>query len=183
MKRYKRILESERRDTVKYKLPLIVVEDMERSRKFYEDILGQKVILDFGANITFEGDFSLQTKDSWRGFIGDCEDTIMFRPNNFELYFEEKQFEKFVQMLKNCGVELIHDVRRYPWGQSVIRFYDPDKHIIEVGESMASVIRRFHDEGLSVEEIVERTQHPQEFVESALNEKFQKKLVSVKCSD
>lgn len=168
---------------VKYKLPLLVVEDMERSRKFYEDLLGQKVILDFGANITFEGDFCLQTRESWRGFIGDAEDTIIFRPNNFELYFEEKQFDKFVDKLKCYGVELIHDVREYPWGQSVIRFYDPDMHIIEVGESMVSVIRRFSDQGLSVEEIAERTQHPLEFVSSALKEKYQKKLISVKCSD
>lgn len=168
---------------MKYKLPLLVVEDMERSRKFYEDLLGQKVILDFGANITFSGDFCLQTKDSWRGFIGDCEDTIMFRSNNFELYFEEKQFEKFVEKLKCFDVELIHDAREYPWGQSVIRFYDPDMHVIEVGESMVSVIRRFRDQGLSVEEIAEKTQHPQQFVKDALSEKFQKKLVAVKCTD
>lgn len=168
---------------MKYKLPLIVVEDMDRSRKFYEEILGQKVILDFGANITFSGDFSLQTKESWRGFIGDCEDTIMFRSNNFELYFEEKQFDKFVERLKCSGVPLIHDVREYPWGQCVIRFYDPDMHMIEVGESMVSVIRRFRGQGLSVEEIAERTQHPQEFVLDAINEKVQKKLVAVKFAD
>jgi len=166
---------------MKYKLPLIVVEDMERSRSFYEDLLGQKVILDFGANITFAGDFCLQTKESWRGFIGDCEDTIMFRPNNFELYFEEKNFERFIQKLKSYDcVEMIHDVREYPWGQSVVRFYDPDKHIIEVGESMVSVIRRFSSQGMSIPEIAERTQHPVEFVINALNEKVQRKLVSYK---
>jgi len=55
---------------MKFKGPLIVVEDLARSRKFYEDILGQKVILDFGANVTFQGDFSLQTKDTWMKFIG-----------------------------------------------------------------------------------------------------------------
>jgi catechol 2,3-dioxygenase-like lactoylglutathione lyase family enzyme len=169
---------------MKYKLPLIVVEDMERSRRFYEDLLGQKVILDFGANIVFAGDFCLQTKESWRGFIGDCEDTIMFRPNNFELFFEEKNFERFIQKLKSYdGVEMIHDVREYPWGQSVVRFYDPDKHIIEVGESMVSVIRRFHSQGMTIPEIVERTQHPEEFVNNALNVKVQKKLVSYKHHD
>ncbi len=155
---------------MKYKLPLIVVEDMERSRKFYEDLLGQEVILDFGANITFRGDFCLQTKDSWKGFLGDREDTIMFRSNNFELYFEEEQIDKFVEKLKYNGVELIHEVKGYPWGQNVIRFYDPDMHVIEVGESMASVVKRFHGQGLSVEEIAEKTQHPLEFVRNALNE-------------
>lgn len=169
---------------MKYKMPLIVVEDMERSRKFYEDLLGQKLILDFGANITFAGDFCLQTKESWRRFIGDCEDTIMFRSNNFELYFEEKHFDEFVEKLKSYeGAEIMHDVREYPWGQNVVRFYDPDKHIIEVGESMVSVVRRFRKQGMSVPEIVERTQHPEEFVKNALDEKFQKKLIAVKYPD
>lgn len=169
---------------MKYKVPLIVVEDMERSRKFYEELLGQKVVLDFGANITFAGDFSLQTRDSWSGFIGDSEDTIVFRSNNFELYFEEKNFEEFVEKLKSYGsVELVHGVREYPWGQHVIRFYDPDKHIIEVGESMERVVRRFRDKGMTAEEIAERTQHPLDFVNNALKAKFQKKLISFKCNE
>ena len=167
---------------MKFKLSVIVVKDMERSRKFYEDLLNLKVVLDFGANITFDGGLSLQARDVWRGFIG-SEDTIICRPNNFELYFEEKNLDKFLQKLKDFDVELVHDVKEYPWGQRVIRFYDPDKHIIEVGESMANVVRRFHDQGMSVEEIVERSQHPLEFVKEALNEKVQKRLVSVKCHD
>ena len=167
---------------MKFKLPVIVVKDMEQSRKFYEDLLGLKVIHDFGANITFDGGLSLQTRDVWRGFIG-SEDTIICRPNNFELYFEEKNLDKFVRKLSDFDVELIHDVKEYPWGQRVIRFYDPDKHIIEVGESMADVIRRFHSQGMSAEEIVERSQHPAEFVKEALNEKVQKRLVGVKCRD
>jgi catechol 2,3-dioxygenase-like lactoylglutathione lyase family enzyme len=155
---------------------------MEQSRKFYEELMDLKVVLDFGANITFDGGLSLQTRDVWRGFIG-SEDTIICRPNNFELYFEEKNLDKFVQKLSGFRVELVHGVKEYPWGQRVIRFYDPDKHIIEVGESMTVVIRRFRDQGMSAEEIVERSQHPMEFVKDALNEKVQKKLVGVKCRD
>ncbi len=45
-----------------------------------------------------------------------------------------------------------------------MRFYDPDKHIIEVGESMAVVAKRFLDQGLSVEETAKIIQHPVEFV-------------------
>ncbi|MDF2656458.1 MAG: Glyoxalase/bleomycin resistance protein/dioxygenase [Bacillota bacterium] len=166
---------------MKFRCPLIVVENMGRSRAFYEEVLGQKVVMDFGENITFSGDFSLQTKDSWRGFIGEYEDTIMFRPNNFELYFEEKKFDEFVEKLKASEVKLLHPVKEYPWGQHVVRFFDPDQHIIEVGESMVSVVKRFAEEGLTVDEIAEKTQHPVDFVEKALKEKIQKKLVAVKC--
>lgn len=56
----------------------------------------------------------------------------------------------------------------YPWGQRVIRFYDPDMHIIEVGEPMENVVKRFIDQGLSVEETSKRTQHPIEFVKNCL---------------
>jgi catechol 2,3-dioxygenase-like lactoylglutathione lyase family enzyme len=153
---------------MKYKLPLIVVDDIAASRNFYEDVLGQKVILDFGANITFEGDFALQSKSSWAGFIDKTEADIMAKSNNLELYFEEEDFDKYVERLKSHPIEYVHGVKEFPWGQRVIRFYDPDMHIIEVGESMASVVRRFLAQGLSVEETAERTQHPIEFVKLCL---------------
>ena len=166
---------------MKYKCPLIVVEDIERSRKFYEEVLCQKVVLDFGANVTFSGDFSLQSRGSWKGFIGEYEDTVVFRSNNFELYFEEKRFDEFLDRLKDYEVELLHEMKQYSWGQRVIRFYDPDQHIVEVGESMVSVVHRFIEQGLTIEQTAEVTQHPIEFVEKALKEKLRKKLVSVKC--
>ncbi|MEW9121058.1 MAG: hypothetical protein AB2421_00005 [Thermotaleaceae bacterium] len=53
-------------------------------------------------------------------------------------------------------------------GQRVIRFYDPDMHIIEVGESMETVVKGFIKQGLSIEETAERTQHPIEFVKRCL---------------
>lgn len=153
---------------MKFKLPLIIVADMAASRKFYEEILNQKVVMDFGANITFEGDFSLQTKDTWVDFIRKTEKDILKKPDNFELYFEEEQFEEFVEHLKSYQINYVHDVVEYPWGQRVIRFYDPDMHMIEVGESMEKVVKRFIGQGLSIEETAERTQHPTEFVKSCL---------------
>lgn len=153
---------------MKYKLPLIVVTDISVSRKFYEEVLNQKVILDFGANITFTGEFSLQTKASWVNFINKTQNDIVYKTNNFELYFEEEQFDEFVERLKSFDIQYVHDVVEYPWGQRVIRFYDPDMHIIEVGESMETAIKRFIAQGLSIEETAERTQHPIQFVKSCL---------------
>lgn len=153
---------------MKYKCPLLVVNDIAVSRKFYEDVLRQKVIMDFGANITFEGDFALQSKSSWADFINKTEDDISFESHNFELYFEEEHFDDCVERLQSYPIEYVHSVKKFPWGQRVIRFYDPDMHIIEVGESMVSVVRRFLAEGLSVEETAERTQHPVEFVRLCL---------------
>jgi len=150
-------------------MPLIVVKDMAVSRKFYEEVLNQKVVMDFGANITFEGAFSLQTKDTWIDFIRKTAEDISNKPDNFELYFEEERFDDFVERLKAYDINYVHDVIEYSWGQRVIRFYDPDMHMIEVGESMETVIKRFIGKGLSVEETAERTQHPIEIVKGCIN--------------
>ena len=150
---------------MKYMCPMLVVENMQISRTFYETVLRQKVVLDFGANITFEGSFSLQTKSTWTDFIRKTGDDIKFGGNNFELDFEEEDFEGFLKHLENFpDVERLHDIIEYPWGQKVIRFYDPDRHIIEVGESMVSVVKRFLEEGLSIEAVSQRTMYPVEFV-------------------
>jgi hypothetical protein len=47
-------------------------------------------------------------------------------------------------------------VFEHGWGQRVIRFYDLDWHIIEVGEEMDFVVRRFLAQGLSVAETAKR---------------------------
>ena len=40
---------------VKFICTLITVADMQRSRHFYENVLGQKVETDFGENVSFGG--------------------------------------------------------------------------------------------------------------------------------
>ncbi|MTK10696.1 MAG: glyoxalase/bleomycin resistance/dioxygenase family protein [Clostridiaceae bacterium] len=150
---------------MKFMCPLIVVNDISVSRNFYEEVLNQKVILDFGANITFEGNFALQSKETWIDFIDKTEEDIKQNSNSFELYFEEENIDDFIERLKNyADLQYVHGVKEFPWGQRVIRFYDPDMHIIEIGESMVSVVKRFLNQGLSVEETAQRTQHPIEFV-------------------
>lgn len=149
--------------------PLLVVESIENSRRFYEDVLGQKVVLDFGANITFDGGFSLQSKETWQDFIDKKEEDILHKSNNFELYFEEEDFNQYVQKLESfSNIVYVHKVKGYPWGQRVIRFYDLDGHIIEVGENMKKVVLRFLESGMTAEEVAEKTEHPIEFVKSCM---------------
>ena len=45
-----------------------------------------------------------------------------------------------------------------------MRFYDPDGHIIEVGENIQSVCRRFADSGMTPEQIAVRMDVPPEAV-------------------
>jgi len=146
-----------------------VVKSIEKSRKFYEDVLGQKVVMDYGENITFDGDFSLQSSSSWQKFIDKNDDEIIQKSNSFELYFEEEDFEGFLNRLKAIDyIEYVHDTKEYSWGQHVIRFYDPDGHIIEIGESMRFVAKHFLAQGMTVEEVSKRSQLPIEFVKSCI---------------
>ena len=146
--------------------PMLVVTDMEQSVAFYKNILDLDVILDFGANKTLTGGMALQTLDSFKAFIG--SEAISFGSKNAEMYFEEDDFDRFIEKLSASGVEYVHPVKEHSWGQRVVRFYDPDRHIIEVGESMSRVCRRFLDSGLSEEGIARRMGVSVEYVRSQL---------------
>ena len=45
-----------------------------------------------------------------------------------------------------------------------MRFYDPDGHIIEVGESILSTVGRFRDAGMTVSEIAVRMDVQEKYV-------------------
>jgi len=80
------------------------------------------------------------------------------QPNNFQLYFEVEDLDYWQNKISSTeGIEFIHKAKEYPWGQRFFRFYDYDKFIVEVAESMESVAKRFLSQGLSVEETAERT--------------------------
>lgn len=147
---------------MKLNSPMLVVTNIDKSVEFYNKVLGLRVIMDFGANKTLTGGLVLQTIDTYREFIG--KDEINFGGNNFEIYFEEDEFDNFIDNLEECNVELVHPVKEHSWGQRVVRFYDPDKHIIEVGENMKIVCKRFLNGGMTPEQVAERMDVPIEFV-------------------
>lgn len=147
---------------MKLKNPMLVVTDIDKSVEFYNKVLGLRVIADFGANKTLTGGLSLQTAETYREFIEN--DNITFGGNSFEIYFEEDDFDRFLERLENCGIEYVHPVKEHSWGQRAVRFYDPDRHIIEVGENLKSVCRRFLDSGMTPEQVAERMDVPLKFV-------------------
>jgi len=151
---------------MKLKNPMLVVRDMDRSLEFYKNILGLQVVMDFGANKTLTGGLCLQTLDSWQEFIG--TDAITFGGNNAEVYFEEDDFDRFVEKLTACAVDYVHPVREHAWGQRVVRLYDPDRHIIEIGENIKAVCRRFLDSGMTPEQAAERMDVPLTFVHGCM---------------
>ena len=50
---------------MKFKNPLLAVQDMERSKEFYHQVLGLHVVVDFGANVTLTGGVCLKSAGSF----------------------------------------------------------------------------------------------------------------------
>lgn len=155
-------------DKMKYICSLIVVQDIEASRNFYEKVLGQKVKYDFGENVQFEDGFAIHLEQHYKKLLGDEHGEIKKKANNFELYFETDEVEGIFNRLKNERIEFIHELREQPWGQRVMRFYDPDYHIVEVGETLEAVVLRYYSLGMNSDAIAKRTSMPQEFVEKTI---------------
>ena len=81
----------------------------------------------------------------------------MKKSNTAEVVFEEQVFDGFLNRLKEYPeIEYLGEVIEHSWGQRVIRFYDLDGHLIEVGEDMKMVVRRFLNTGMTMEEVSER---------------------------
>lgn len=151
---------------MKLKNPMLVVSDIDKSVEFYKKVFGLRVVMDFGANKTLTGGLALQTAQTYKKFIG--TDNISFGGNNFEIYFEEDDFDGFASRLSECDIEYVHPIKEHSCGQRVVRFYDPDRHIIEVGENMKAVCKRFLDGGLTPAQVAKRMDVPIKFVNNCM---------------
>lgn len=111
---------------------LIVVKDIERSKNFYHDLFGLETIVDNDGNMILTEGLVLQDEAIWKNFIGK---EIIPENNSCELYFEEKNIEAFAEKLEKYEppVTYVNKLMTHSWGQKVIRFYDPDGNLIEVG--------------------------------------------------
>lgn len=144
---------------MKYSGVCIMVEDMERAKRFYTEVLSQHIAMDMGQNVTFEGGYSLQSE--YERLMGIPQKEVTQQSNSFELYFEEDDLDGTIARLEAYGgVQFRHRKKEAPWGQYSIVFYDPDGHLIEVGETMSALVGRFAGQGFTPEQISERTSLP-----------------------
>lgn len=117
---------------MKLKNVLIVVNDIEKARQFYYDLFGLEMILDNDGNMVLTEGLVLQEEKYWKEFI---DKEIILENNSCELYFEEEDIEAFIEKLEEYypDVKYVNKLMTHSWGQKVIRFYDPDGNLIEVG--------------------------------------------------
>lgn len=120
---------------MKLKNVLIVVKDIEKSRKYYHDLFGLELVLDNDGNMILTEGLVLQQESYWNEFLGR---KVEWKNNSSELYFEEKDIEGFVSKLEALypETEFVNRLITHSWGQKVTRFYDLDGNLIEVGTPM-----------------------------------------------
>ena len=117
---------------MKLKNVLIVVKDIEKSRKFYHDLFDIDLVLDNDGNMILTEGLVLQDEKIWKSFL---DRDIVPKSNSCELYFEEQDIEAFIEKLEKLypDIEYVNRLMTHSWGQRVIRFYDLDGNLIEVG--------------------------------------------------
>ena len=117
---------------MKLKNILIVVKDIEKSKQFYHDLFGLNVVLDNNGTMILTEGLVLQDEKIWKRFLGK---DIISKNHACELYFVEQNIEAFVEKLEKFypSVEYVNRLMTHSWGQKVIRFYDLDGNLIEVG--------------------------------------------------
>lgn len=114
---------------------LIVVKDIEQSKKFYHDLFGLDTVLDSDGNMILTEGLVLQDEKIWKTFLGK---EIIPESNSCELYFEERDIEAFAEKLEKLypSIQYVNRLMTHSWGQKVIHFYDLDGNLIEVGTPM-----------------------------------------------
>ena len=153
---------------MKYVCTVISVADIEAARKFYENLSGLEVAQDYGRNIALTCGLALQHDFDW--LVNIPKEKLLKKSNNAEIVFEEQNFDGFLDKLaKYPDIEYLGEVVQHSWGQRVIRFYDLDGHIIEVGEDMKIVIQRILNSGKSMEEVSAKMDVSDEDLSKLLN--------------
>lgn len=150
---------------------MLVTKNIDASKAFYCRVMQAEVLMDMGNHVVFTQGFSLLLEGDWSRFTGVDQADMAYWHRSGQLVFEVDDIKAFLRRLATFpDVRLLHRVREHPWGRWAVRLYDPDGHVIEVGESMKVVIKRFLRQGLSIEETARRSEFPESYVRDCLEQ-------------
>ena len=95
-------------------------------------MFGLQLLQDNDGNMELTNQVFLQETAYWENFT---QKRILPKSNQSELYFEESNIEEFIDRLEALypETEYVNRLMTHRWGQKVVRFYDPDGNLIEVG--------------------------------------------------
>lgn len=113
----------------------LLVEDFEKSLKFYRDTLGLRIKSREGnqfAGFDLKGtEMAIFQKD---GATAMFPKKFMGIGGGVAIGFQVKDINQTCEELKSKGAEIFEGPKTTPWGQKVAYFKDPDGNIWEVSE-------------------------------------------------
>lgn len=145
----------------------LFVKDIEKSKEFYTNLLNLSVEHDFGKNIILSNGITIWEIQESHIITKELKTTS--NSNRFELCFEAENLDEINLKLEQNSVTLLHPIHTEPWGQRTIRFFDPDSHLIEIGEPLEVFVMNMHRQGLSPEQISTQSGIPIETVKNLLS--------------
>lgn len=134
---------------------VLFVKEMGPMAAFYSKVIGMDTELDLGSYVVFTGGIALWQPGEGHSITKNL--VTIDSSNRFELYFENDDIPALCEKLETAGAEFLHKVHEEPWGQLTIRFFDPERNLIEAGEPPSAFVRRMHNSGMSIEQISDKT--------------------------
>ena len=148
---------------IQFHSSVIFVKGIEVSKQFYCNILKQEIDTDFGNNITLKGGLSIWEIPEWHQL-----NQSFYQKGSvnkaLEICFETDNMDEIVDLIENQNIKKHHELTEESWGQKTIRVYDPGNNLVEVGEKFEVFLRRMHQNGLTLEEINQKTGVPLELI-------------------
>jgi len=136
----------------------IFVKDIGLSKEFYHNLLGLEIEFDFGKNVLFKGGVAIWEIKPNHIIPKKLGDSIINPSiNRFELYFDTDNLDEVHQALRSANALFFHEIIEECWGQRNIRFFDPDNHLVEIGESLHCFVKRMLDSGMTREQVSTKT--------------------------
>ncbi len=138
-----------------------MTDDFDKMKNFYHEILKQEIEVDFGSCIGFKNglsiwklnkDFTISQK------LGRTYDKAGNK--NLEICFETDNFDEVINELNKIDLIYLHNIIEEVWGQRTIRFFDPENNLVEIGEAIHCFVKRFYNQGMTIEEVAQRTSVP-----------------------
>ncbi|MBN2734552.1 MAG: VOC family protein [Methanomicrobiaceae archaeon] len=156
-----------------YHSTVLFVNDVEKSKNFYTQVMGEEIALDLGLNIGFQSGLAIWDGNYGRNVIFGEEilkEEAFGSKRMLELYYETDDMDKTYEILKSSDTEFVHNIKEQPWCQLTVRILDPDGHMIEIGEKMDVCVKRLYKSGKTPEQIAESTTMPLDIVNYMLNQ-------------
>jgi catechol 2,3-dioxygenase-like lactoylglutathione lyase family enzyme len=162
---------------IQFKGPAAYVRNLDRSRAFYEDLIGLKVerIMTHDGRaiaVAYTAGLSIWAADhAFNVIFGSSPDTVPAaeRPV-WESAFEVDDVKAIYERAIGAGSGFAHPLRELPWGQRTFRVYDPDRNLLDIGETHQAAVRRMVAGGMPREKVAEKICLPVETIDRMIQE-------------